>query len=65
MVSNDDDWRSSFIRRHRRVLRAYQDVLDNGSVPAAEQEAIVERMRHIAQEIRDVADPSLNTAIAA
>jgi hypothetical protein len=59
------DWRTSFIARHRRVLEGYRDVLDNGSIPPAERDAIVERMRRIAQEIRDVEDQSVNTAIAA
>lgn len=63
-VSNAS-WRSRFIARHRRVLGAYQDVLDNGSIPAAERDAIIERMRRIAREIRDVEDPSINTAVAA
>jgi hypothetical protein len=64
-MGSSGDWRLNFIARHRRVLSAYQDVLDNGAIPAPEREAIIERMRRIAQEIRDVADPSLDTAVAA
>ena len=64
MVS-DASWRRSFIARHRRVLSAYQDVLDNGAIPAAERDALIERMRRAAKEIRDVEDTSTNTAVAA
>jgi len=62
---SSDDWRLSFIARHRRVLKGYQDVLDSGSIPPAEREAIIERMRRIAQEIRDVENQFVNTAVAA
>ena len=58
-------WGASFIARHRRVLRAYQDVLDNGSIPLAERDAIVERMCLIANEIRAVQEQAVDTAIAA
>lgn len=63
MISNAN-WRTSFVARPRRVLRAYQDVLDNGSIPEAERYAIIERMRRAAKEIRDV-EASTTTAIAA
>jgi hypothetical protein len=58
-------WRTSFIARHRRVLKGYRDVLDNGSIPPAERDAIIERMRRVAQEIRDAEGLSTNTAVAA
>lgn len=64
-TANNADWRSTFIARHRRVLLAYQEVLDNGSIPAAELDAIIERMRRAAQEIRAVEDASTNSAVAA
>lgn len=65
MQAVNSDWRISFVARHRRVLKGYQDVLDNGSIPPAERDAIIQRMRRIAQEIRDVEDQSVNTAFAA
>ena len=61
----DTGWRASFIKRHRRVLSAYQGVLDNGSIPGVERDAIVERMRVIAREIRAVQEQPVDTAIAA
>lgn len=63
-TSSNASWRTSFIARHRRVLSAYQDVLNNGSIPEAERDAIIERMRRAAKEIRDV-EASTNTAFAA
>jgi hypothetical protein len=63
MISNAS-WRTSFIARHGRVLSAYQDVLNNGSIPAAERDAIIERMRRAAKEIRDL-EASTDAAVAA
>jgi hypothetical protein len=61
---SDANWRTSFIARHRRVLRAYQDVLGNGSIPAAERDAVIERMSRATKEIRDV-EAWTNTEVAA
>jgi hypothetical protein len=63
--ADDTGWRASFIARHRRVLSGYQEILDNGPIPANERDAIVERMRRIAKEIRDVQNQLDDTAIAA
>jgi hypothetical protein len=39
-MASNVGWRSSFIARHRRVINGYQEVLDNGSIPVVERDAI-------------------------